>query len=347
MGNGMGRKLAEILLNVNSEIRRVLYDRLSSEMPVSPRASKVKKELNLLKTELSEVISSAHADMRKEAEDQFKGLIRKVSAIEFSDLRKTVPSVVELGALKAKDVVDVMALVNEIPVLGVPVKHWFETINEKDLSRVWFTLLQGIWMGKTTPDIVRSVVGTDRLRYKDGVRSVTVRGVKMMARTMTNHISSVSSQAVWSKNADILRGVQWVSTLDQRTSPVCRDRDGKVGPVDVAAMPEFKLPLGTRRLVPPLARPPAHMNCRSTTTPIVKSWRDLGIDKDDLSAGTRASMDGNVSSELTYYQWLKRQPVSVQKEVLGPARYKLMREGVNPDRFVNDDGMVLTLDQLS
>jgi len=50
---------------------------------------------------------------------------------------------------------------------------------------------------------------------------------------------------------------------------------------------------------------------------------------------------------MTYGQWLKDQPASVQDQVLGPKRAELFRSGgLKIDRFFNDKGQLLSLDQL-
>lgn len=88
-------------------------------------------------------------------------------------------------------------------------------------------------------------------------------------------------------------------------------------------------------------------NCRSAVVPITKSLRELGVDIDDAPAGTRASMNGQVPSDITYNEWLKTQPISVQNDALGITKARLFREGgLSVDRFVNRNGFELTLDEL-
>jgi hypothetical protein len=94
-------------------------------------------------------------------------------------------------------------------------------------------------------------------------------------------------------------------------------------------------------------RPPAHIGCRSCIIPVVKSWRQLGIDADEVPAGTRASMNGQVADSITYPQWLKRQSVAVQNDALGVTRATLFRNGgLSVDRFVDKTGREYTLDEL-
>ena len=90
-------------------------------------------------------------------------------------------------------------------------------------------------------------------------------------------------------------------------------------------------------------KPPAHFNCRSDIVPVVKPELDIGRD----IVGTRPSATGEVKANLTYSQWLKRQPPEFQDEVLGKVRAKLFRDGRLPlDRFVDDCGNTLTLAEL-
>lgn len=87
-------------------------------------------------------------------------------------------------------------------------------------------------------------------------------------------------------------------------------------------------------------------NCRSVSVPVTKSWKELGIDADEMPAGQRASMDGAVPADTTYAEWIKRQPAARQDEILGPERAKLLRSGkVTFERFY-DNGRWLTLEQL-
>jgi hypothetical protein len=133
-------------------------------------------------------------------------------------------------------------------------------------------------------------------------------------------------------NKDIVKGVQIVATLDNRTTEICMSEDGKV--YDVGDGP----------------RPPFHFNCRTTTTPVLKSLREMGFKSPTgkpLSKATRASVNGQVPARQTYGSWLKRQPKAVQEDALGVEKARLFRHGdLTVDRFVDDRRNVLTLDEL-
>lgn len=236
--------------------------------------------------------------------------------------------------------------VASIPFQGLPLNDWIAALNRNDFARTWATIQEGIYAGRTNQELVRDVIGSPSLRFKDGVREVTRNGARTLVRTLTNHAASQGRQSLWEENGDIIRAVQWVSTLDTRTTPICRERDGRVGPVFLGDE-DFRVREGEKELNPPNARPPAHPNCRSTTVAVTKSFRELGFNAEDFRPETRASMNGKVSADLTYYEWLKKQSASVQEDVLGPRRFKLWKEGgIAPERFVNDQGRQFTLEEL-
>lgn len=142
-------------------------------------------------------------------------------------------------------------------------------------------------------------------------------------------------------NADLIKATAWLSTLDNKTSAICRIRDG------LHYTPDTHKPIGHHV---PWGEGPGriHFNCRSVSVPVLKSWRELGIDIADMPPGTRASMDGQVPADMTYAQWFAKQSAARQEEILGPARYKLLKDGkVTYDEFYNDRGQWLSLADLA
>jgi hypothetical protein len=139
----------------------------------------------------------------------------------------------------------------------------------------------------------------------------------------------------------VIASVEWVSTLDARTSPMCRLRDG------LQYTLEGHKPIG--HAVPWGAGPGAlHWCCRSTSTPVTKSWKELtGVDVEEFSPATRASMDGEVPADMTYAEWLKKQSAARQDEILGATRGALFRRGgLELQGFYNNRGRYLSLQEL-
>ena len=66
-----------------------------------------------------------------------------------------------------------------------------------------------------------------------------------------------------------------------------------------------------------------------------------GFDDDD----TRASADGPVPANMSYEEWLKTQDEKTQKDILGPTRFALYKDGMPITSFVGS-GETLSLQQL-
>lgn len=241
-------------------------------------------------------------------------------------LKKTIPVKVVIAEPSADQI---YAAVSSRPFQGKLLNEWYSNLAVSSRAPIMEALRQGYVEGRTTDQIIRDLRGTRAAKYTDGLLQQPRRSVERTVRTALNHTANIAREQVYKANDDIVKGVQWVSTLDTRTSDECIALDGKVFPPDSGP------------------RPPAHLNCRSTTTPVVKSWKELGFDIDELSEGTRASMDGEVPASMTYGTWLAGQSKGVQDEVLGPTRAALFRDGgLTVDKFVDEAGRSLTLDQL-
>ena len=210
---------------------------------------------------------------------------------------------------------------------GLRLDQWFQTLERAIQRNVMVAVNRGVVEGETTDQIMRRIRGTRARNFTDGVFATTRRQAEALTRTTINHTSNQARIELFKANSDILHGLQWTATLDSRTSTICAGLDGKVFPVDKGQ------------------RPPAHVNCRSTMSPVLKSWRSLGLN--DLDADTRASINGAEPSSITYGQWLKRQSVEIQEEVLGKTKARLFRDGNLPiQRFTDSRLNTLTLDEL-
>ena len=233
-------------------------------------------------------------------------------------------------------------IVNETMLEGIPVKEWWKRQGEDIKFRYKQEMTQGMMQGETINQLTA--------RINNNVAPVPRNHAEALARTGFQSVVQRTRAEMYEENADIIKGIEWVATLDTRTTKLCAALDGQTW-----YMPDYRKWTATRKFP---GYPPIHWNCRSTTTPIVKSYEELAgvggnkelareLDKPDNSA-KRAAMDGTVPKGYTYDQWLKKQPVSRQKEVLGPKTYELWKDGkiTSVKQLVDKSGEPLTYKQL-
>lgn len=203
------------------------------------------------------------------------------------------------------------ALARPLSATGELLQPFIKDWSRKEITAVNNLVRKGYVDGWTNQQLLQAVRGTRAARYSDGVIAKVGRNADAVIRTAVQHVASTARSETWAKNADIIEGYRVVATLDSRTTQICRSLDGKV----------FKLGEGPT--------PPFHIRCRSTTVAEVDSRFDF-LDE----GATRSALDGPVSADLNYYDWLKTQPAAFQDDAIGPTRGKLLREGgLSADKF--------------
>jgi len=197
------------------------------------------------------------------------------------------------------------------PLLQPFTRDWSTT----QIQRVNNVVQQGFYQGLTTNEIARNIRGTKANRFNDGTLAQVNRANQSLVRTAVQHASTQARHETMRQNSDLIRGYQWVSTLDSRTTLQCSALDGR----------RFKEGEG------PL--PPIHINCRSSTTPVLDERFDFL--KEGATRASKGAEGGEpVSAKETYYSWLKKQPEAFQNDAIGVTRGELLRNGgLTADEF--------------
>ena len=273
-------------------------------------------------------VRTINAEAVKEFQSRLDGEIRDFGAYEAAFHASTLQDEIPIKwNINQPSPAQVYAAVVSTPFDGKILSEEAVKWGEHKKGLIEAAIRKGWVEGQDIPGIARRIRGTRKNRYEDGILQTSRRNAETLVRTAINHTANIARHETFKENEDVIKGVEYVATLDSRTSLQCASLDGKVFPLEEGP------------------RPPQHYNCRSTTVPVVKSWRELGIDLDEAPEGTRASMNGQVPASRTFEQWLRNQPTYVQKEVLGPNRFKLFDDGAPIGKFLKD-GRVLTLKEL-
>ena len=190
---------------------------------------------------------------------------------------------------------------------------------DKNLYSTWdMSVRTGYITGETAQVINRRVLGS-LSGLQVGTMAKLKRGLEANTRTMLAHYAEQTRNATYRENEDLFQGYQRLETLDTRTCLVCGALDGKI----------YKRIEDDPGII--------HLNCRGLAVPILKGWQGLGITE-------RASVDGVVPGNTDYETWLRSQSVDRQKDILGPSKYELFKNGAPLKSFVVD-GKAMSLKQ--
>jgi SPP1 gp7 family putative phage head morphogenesis protein len=279
--------------------------------------------------------------------NELLGFSANESEFELASLKSVINSPSVTLQLPAAN--QVWAAVNSIPLvieasnntnlLEPFLRQWEATTirNVNDIIRTGFIT------GRTSDQIVRDILDNNTGVLGNNTKSGLRASIKTMVRTATNHVSNIAREQTYNENSDIVIGYEIVSTLDSRTTPICRGYDG----AKVFFSGRVVLADGTTRTTNTRPRPPFHNGCRTGTAPILDA-RFAIDDSDALRASKGVNGGEQVSANSTYYTWLKRQGAqgangrAFVQDVLGQERGRLFLDGgLSSERFSR-----LTLDEM-
>jgi SPP1 gp7 family putative phage head morphogenesis protein len=226
------------------------------------------------------------------------------------------------------------AIVSKAPIsIGVDSKLLLSEVfnklssghEEKIRGAIRLSMVQGEGVGEA----VKRLRGTRAMGYKDGLMEISRRNAESIVRSVIVDTGNKASQAMYKQNDEVVKGWVYVATFDSKLCNFCWPNSGK------------RFDVGTGPI------PIIHVNCRCTSAPEVKTWKELGFDAEEFGVGKRSTQTGLVKADLSFGDWLKDQPKGLQTELLGPARQKMFSMGtLKLNKFTDASGKLITLKEL-
>ena len=227
------------------------------------------------------------------------------------------------------------AIVDRRPFQGHLLREWAAKLDADTYTRISGALRSGMANNETIDQIVRRIRGTKAKKYADGVLQASRREVTAVVRTAHAHVADAARVQSYAEMKQFIGALRWESVLDDRTTPQCQIRDGKLYTFDGKPIDHKITWLGF---------PPIHWNCRSVVVAQFRTWHKLPVDMDREQ---RAAFGGPVSANTTYGEWLARQDAATQDRVLGVKRARAFRAGkVKFEDLFSDRGLFLTIDEI-
>lgn len=321
--NGVVKRILKLLNRVDAD----LMSQITIALEKLPPSQFNVERLTAILASVRSLNSEVYASISTELNSELKQLAAYELDFQESLIKGVLPANVQFATVNAGQV---YAAAMSRPFQSRLLSEWMSGLEETRAIKIRDAIRMGYVEGQTINDMVKRIRGTKALNYADGLLDISRRDAQAIVRTAINHTSNYAREALYADNEDIVKGVRYTATLDSSTTILCASRDGNF--------------YATGKAHPAI---PAHINCRSLYVPVLATWRDLGIDAEEVSAGTRASMDGQVPDSLTYSDWLKKQSVARQDDILGVTKGNLFRDGgLDLPKFVSKQGHEFTIDEL-
>jgi SPP1 gp7 family putative phage head morphogenesis protein len=164
-----------------------------------------------------------------------------------------------------------------------------------------------------------------------------------ITRTQVQEMNNRAAWQVADQNRDILRDEwEWSSILDNRACISCMSLDGRRFSID----DDISIPY--------------HLRCRCLRKYLTKSYRELGVDIDEMEEAVRpwvwrdgqVGVGGAVAEEMgkfqgTYKDFFKGLSFERQVEIIGPSRARALADGeIDFDDLTTYRGEIKTLKEL-
>lgn len=240
------------------------------------------------------------------------------ASIATSAARSTVVGMGPGAVLPSTEVLS--SIVSRAVVQGAPMTAWWNKQAADTAFKFAAAVRQGLVAAETNQQIVKRVLD---------VMTVSKANAAALVQTTVATVSTDAAKTVAADNADIIKRIRAVETLDSRTCLRCMPLDGLEWEPDGT-------PIGHNI---PLPSWPIHYNCRGLAIYRIT---------DEPPGGTRATGEGQVAAKTTFNDWLDRQSNAKQEEILGQGRAELYRSGkITLSDLTSGTGRPLTIKQLN
>lgn len=212
---------------------------------------------------------------------------------------------------------------------GLTIKQGFEKLDIRLQETFQNQIRLGVLNGDTTQTIIKNLKPymTD---FKDN-------RIEALVKTAVSTVVNNTRLETYKENEEIFKGYQHQSVIDFRTTTECGIRDNLTWTIDLK-------PIGHKL---PFKNPALHYRCRSIMLPLTKSYKELGLDIEEIPVGTRSSLNGAIPANTSFTDWFEKQSATNQEKYLGQGRYKLFKEGkITFSDLINQKGKVLTIKEL-
>lgn len=248
---------------------------------------------------LSELPKSALARFSRDLNKRVKEIFNKNAEVTMSNIRDFMVADLEvtrelMSSLQGKPLSTSLVNVDRLwtntvnqPIAGVGVEP--SAIMASVGASIAADIVKAVKMGYADSNTIAELIAAlVGTRGSNFRDGLFTRLKRQLGTAVQTTIQHTSAMVQFKLGGMFYENYTWISILDSRTSSICRERNGRT----------FSYRDGPR--------PPAHWNCRSMIVPVTV------VKLEDLP---------------TFYTWIKRQPVTVQNDVLGAARGRELRTG--------------------
>ena len=312
VANGLSKQVADHYEAMIDDIRTTILKN-------GVISNHLKQTINDIKEQLS--VPNFDKEFKDLAQQEVNYTQKAYNSVIGVDVFKNIPPESAMSSILSTSLIE-----------GATISAWLKDLEASQAFDVERSIKLGMTLGETNNQLAQRVVNT---------MGVSMRNAQTIVKTGTASVANQARMEFYQANEeDVIKGYQWHATLDSRVRLEHAIRDG-------AAWDTNKKGLNEKGKKYPFKYTPDGWNCRCQLVPILKTWREMGIDEDELPEGTRSSLDGYVPQTTTFDKWIEGKSDKFKEDYLGKGRYNLYKDGkITFSDLVRQDGRTLSLREL-
>ena len=312
LANGLSKEVADHYEAMIDDIRTTI-------LKSGVISNHLKQTINDIKEQLS--VPNFDKEFKELAKQEVNYTQKAYNSVIGVDVFKNIPPESAMSSILSTSLIE-----------GATISAWMQDLEASQAFDVERAIKMGMTLGETNNQLAQRVVN---------IMGVSMRNAQTIVKTGTATVANQARMEFMKANEeDVIKGYQWHATLDSRVRLEHAARDG-------AAWDTNKKGLNEKGKKYPFKYTPDGWNCRCQLTPILKTWREIGIDEDELPEGTRSSLDGYVPQTTTFDKWIEGKSDKFKEDYLGKGRYNLYKDGkITFSDLVRQDGRTLTIKEL-
>lgn len=177
-------------------------------------------------------------------------------------MEDVIPAVVKLPTASA-----LLAIGKDVLIDGAPSSAWWAKQSEDLQFKFAAAVRQGLANNETQEQIVTRIVGK---RGEPGIMDRPRRDARALVHSSVLSAANQARLATFRKNARLLKGVKWLSTLDSHTCLQCAALDGAAWNLDGEKLPGTTVDFSA---------PPKHFGCFPEGTRVLSRREVTGASK--------------------------------------------------------------------
>nr|DAL17016.1 MAG TPA_asm: minor capsid protein [Caudoviricetes sp.] len=329
--------LLEILNDVQSELMDYI---LSAQKSFGSAGldSGTNKRLKIIKAKIEYLLNQAYSQGYYAISAQAAGLAENEAKHAASLVRAmTGTAVAQVGKLTVENIVKYGRF------NGLTLAEMFNSMSVKDADKIYTTVAKNILSGSTPQSLKKAV---------QHVFDVSNYTAKTVGLTCANGISNDARLATFAQNADVVKGVEILNSLDGRTCPTCAQIGGLRFAVDAKDIPVLPIhprcrccyiPVTVLSDMSEVTRPAANADFMAEAK---RAYEAKHPDKDwDVLAEsskkryyhqaihayeerTGKPAFRQVPGSMTFAEYFEPQSEQFKRDWLKPTRYKLYQKGL-------------------